>query len=60
MQRQCPQCSSELVRTRRTDPQPVPGVAYSTPPGWRCSVCGGEFTVEQIRQRKKELPVERA
>ena len=53
IQRECPQCGSELVRTRRSDQQPgsivVPAAAS---PGFRCSVCGGEFTAQQIRASK--------
>lgn len=50
VQRQCPDCGSELVAARRADRQPVRGIAQAASPGWRCSVCGGEFTVEQIRE----------
>ena len=53
IQRQCPQCGSELVRARRTDPPTVPGIAQSASPGWRCSVCGGGFTTEQIRESNR-------
>jgi hypothetical protein len=36
-------------------------VAPATSPGWRCSVCGGQFTVEQIRasKRAKSTSIER-
>jgi DNA-directed RNA polymerase subunit RPC12/RpoP len=50
IQRQCPQCSSELVPARRADQRPMPGIALAASPGWRCVVCGGEFTVDQIRK----------
>jgi uncharacterized protein with PIN domain len=50
IQRQCPECSSELVRARRSDNQPVPGMGPIQTPGWRCSVCGQEFTTQQIRE----------
>jgi len=53
IQRLCPHCSSELVRARRADQQPAPGIAQGVSPGWRCSVCGGGFTVEQIRDSKR-------
>lgn len=53
IQRQCPQCSSELVRARRADQQGVPVIPHAASPGWRCSVCGGEFTTEQIRESKR-------
>jgi hypothetical protein len=51
--RQCPQCSCEVVRARRADQQGVPGIAHASSAGWRCSVCGGEFTTEQIRDSKR-------
>jgi len=53
IQRQCPECSSELVRARRTDQKLVPGMAHAASSGWRCSVCGGEFTTEQIRESNR-------
>jgi len=53
IQRQCPHCSSELVRARRTDQQLVPEIAHAASPGWRCSVCGMEFTTQQIRESKR-------
>jgi hypothetical protein len=53
IQRQCPHCSSELVRGRRADQQLMPGIARVGSPGWRCSVCGGEFTTEQIRDSNR-------
>jgi len=53
IQRQCPECSSELVRARRIEQQPVPGITMLPVPGWRCSVCGQEFTTEQIRDSKR-------
>jgi rubredoxin len=31
----------------------VPGIAELSSPGWRCSVCGREFTAEQIRESKR-------
>jgi hypothetical protein len=56
IQRQCPECRSELVRARRTDQQPAPGMLHAASPGWRCSVCGGEFTTEQLRDSKRVKP----
>jgi hypothetical protein len=53
IQRECPQCGSELVRTRRADQQSVSAIAQAASPSWRCSVCGGEFTTEQIRDSKR-------
>jgi uncharacterized protein with PIN domain len=52
-QRQCPHCNSELVRTRRADQQPMLLIALTASPSWRCSVCGGAFTTEQIRDSKR-------
>jgi hypothetical protein len=52
IERQCPECSSELVRARRPDQQPVPGIAAVPAPAWRCSVCGAAFTTQQIRDSK--------
>ena len=58
MQRQCPECSSELVRARRPSRQTVPGITANSSPAWRCSVCGREFTTEQIRDSKRaKLPI---
>jgi DNA-directed RNA polymerase subunit RPC12/RpoP len=53
IQRQCPKCSSELVRAKRADQPGVPAILHAASPGWRCSVCGGEFTSEQIRDSKR-------
>jgi len=53
IQRQCPECSSELVQARRPDRQTLPGTAVGQSPGWRCSVCGRGFTTEQIRESKR-------
>jgi hypothetical protein len=58
--RQCPECSGELVLARRSDEQ---GARLSSRPSnyWRCSICGGEFTAEQVRGKKssKQLEVAR-
>jgi hypothetical protein len=53
IQRECPQCGSELVRARRAEQQAMPLIAQAASPSWRCSVCGGEFTTEQIRDSKR-------
>jgi hypothetical protein len=53
IQRLCPHCNSELVRARHADQQPTPLIAQATSPSWRCSVCGGGFTTEQIRDSKR-------
>jgi uncharacterized protein with PIN domain len=51
--RPCPQCNSELVRTKSSNPNPLPGIAQLPTRGWRCSVCGGEFTMRQIRESRR-------
>jgi DNA-directed RNA polymerase subunit RPC12/RpoP len=53
IQRKCPECMSELVRARSADTQRVTGMSAFSSPGWRCSVCGREFTTEQIRESKR-------
>ena len=53
IQRLCPHCNSELVRARRASQEPVHVIAPPACPAWRCSVCGGEFTTEQIRDSKR-------
>lgn len=61
IQRQCPECDSELVRARLPTVQVVPGTAPLPSSAWRCSVCGRGFTAEQIRESKrlKALAIER-
>lgn len=61
IERQCPECGSELVRARRSDQQAVPGAVAGLSPAWRCSVCGHEFTTKQIREsnRARSAVVER-
>ena len=51
-QRQCPECGGELVLARRSDGQ---GGGFNAHPSnyLRCSICGGEFTAEQIRENKR-------
>jgi len=53
IQRQCPECSSELVQVRRRETLLAPGIAALPSLGWHCSVCGREFTAEQIRESKR-------
>ncbi len=62
IQRNCPECSSELVRARLPDYQHLPGSVAGPPAGWRCSVCGRGFTTEQIRDKKhpRAVPSEHA
>jgi hypothetical protein len=51
-QRQCPECGGELVLARRSDEQR--GGFNAHPSNYlRCSICGGEFTAEQIRENKR-------
>jgi uncharacterized protein with PIN domain len=53
IQRQCPECDSELVLTRRADNQDGPGSVPGSSTYWRCAVCGRGFTAEQIRENKR-------
>jgi len=41
------------VRARHADQQSASQMAQAASPGWRCSVCGGVFTTEQIRDSKR-------
>jgi hypothetical protein len=50
IQRRCPCCGSELVRARNVDQESVPGIAAGVSAAWRCSVCGGGFTMKEIRE----------
>jgi DNA-directed RNA polymerase subunit RPC12/RpoP len=51
-QRQCPECGSELMLARRPDNQQRLGIVAIAPTYWRCSICGGMFTAEQLREWK--------
>jgi DNA-directed RNA polymerase subunit RPC12/RpoP len=53
IQRQCPECSSELVLARRPDSQAGQQIVAGLSTYWRCSICGREFTAEQIRENKR-------
>jgi rubredoxin len=53
LQRQCPECDSELVLTRRADNQDEPGIVPGASTYWRCAVCGLRFTAEQLRRDKR-------
>jgi hypothetical protein len=55
--RQCPDCGGELVLARRSDEQ---GARFNARPSnyWRCSICGGEFTAEQLRENKRSKQLE--
>jgi hypothetical protein len=52
IKRECPECDGELVLGRRSDNQ---GPGFDARPSnfWRCSICGGEFTAEQVRENKR-------
>ena len=52
IQRQCPECGGELVLARRSDEQ-ASGFRTRLSNYWRCSICGGEFTAEQVRENKR-------
>lgn len=62
IQRQCPECSNELVQARRPENQYGPGIVAMPSTYWRCSICGRGFTAEQIRKSKraKSAPLEHA
>jgi DNA-directed RNA polymerase subunit M/transcription elongation factor TFIIS len=57
MFRQCRECGGELVLARRSDEQ---GAGFNARPSnyWRCSICGGEFTAEQVRENKRSKQFE--
>jgi len=57
--RQCPECGGELVLARHSDKQ---GGGFEARPSnyWHCSICGGEFTAEQVRAKKRETGCDRA
>jgi hypothetical protein len=55
--RQCPDCGGDwlwpgVLMSREHDSMPAPS-NY-----WRCSICGGEFTAEQLRENKRSKPFE--
>ena len=52
-ERVCPNCGSELARSRRPESQATPLIGSMRAPCWRCGVCGGEFTAEEIRDGKQ-------
>jgi hypothetical protein len=55
--RQCPVCGGELVLARRSDEH---GAGFGARPSnyWRCSICGGEFSAEQVRENKRSKQFE--
>jgi len=57
--RQCPDCGGELALARRSVEQ---GAGFNARPSnyWRCSICGGEFTAEQVRGNKRSKQLEAA
>ena len=59
IQRQCPECDGELVLARRPDNQHGPGIEARPSTYWRCSICGGEFTTEQVRDNKRAKALSR-
>ena len=58
--RECPECGSELMLARRPDNQHAPGIVGVPPTYWRCSICGGAFTAEQLRERKRAKQLDNA
>jgi len=59
IQRQCPECDGELVLARYSDNQ---GSRIAARPStyWRCSICGGGFTAEQVRENKRAKQLDSA
>jgi len=55
--RRCPECGGELVLARHSD---IQGGEFEARPSnyWRCSICGGKFTAEQVRENKRAKEVE--
>jgi hypothetical protein len=60
VQRQCPECNGELVLARRRDNQHGPGSETPSSTYWRCSICGGAFSAEQIRENKRAKQLDNA
>jgi hypothetical protein len=60
IQRQCPECGSELMLARNPDNQQKLRTAPISPTYWRCSICGGAFTTEQLRERKRAKQLDNA
>jgi ribosomal protein S27AE len=59
-QRQCPECGSELMLARRPDNQHRVGIVAISPTYWRCSICGGSFTAERLRESKRTEQLDNA
>ncbi len=59
-QRQCPECNSELMLARRPDNQHRVGIVAISPTHWRCSICGGSFTAEQLRESRRAKQLDNA
>jgi len=60
IQRQCPDCDGELVLARRPDSQNAQGVEARPSTFWRCSICGGSFTTDQVRENKRAKQLDSA
>jgi DNA-directed RNA polymerase subunit RPC12/RpoP len=56
IQRQCPECGSELVLSRGPGSQNGSGIVTTPRNYWRCSTCGRSFTPEQIRENIRAKP----
>jgi ribosomal protein S27E len=60
IQRRCPECDGELVLARLPDGQHAQGIKAHPSTFWRCSICGGTFTSDQIRENKRARQLDRA
>jgi len=60
IQRKCPECDGELVLARRPDSQHGQGMKAHPSTFWRCSICGGNFTSDQIRENKRAKQLDSA
>jgi DNA-directed RNA polymerase subunit RPC12/RpoP len=58
IQRQCPECGSELMLARRPDNQQGLGSVGIAPTYWRCSICGG--TLNKLREWKRAKQLDNA
>ena len=61
VQRQCPECDGELVLASRRDNQQDGSGSEARPSTyWRCSICGGAFTADQLRANKRAKQLDNA
>jgi hypothetical protein len=60
IQRKCPECEGELVLARRPDNPYGSGIEARPSTYWRCSICGGSFTSDQVRENQRAKQLDRA